>query len=252
MTANLRTSRVATACLIAAASVTPAMAQEYDVGTGIVRISDSKTLMATRVQKGEVQPAPGVYAPGAYDGYVDGTCPHCQGKHKHKGGVFKEHYCTHSPDHGYSIPGKWPIQRRGVEYQHLFPPAYYSVYTGAPYLQAAPQVYMPTDTTQLGYYYQHVPFWQPAPQMLPPRPVPAQWHHYAPVVYASQYGRMYSKGGAYEGQVIYETAAPTTTPAAAPTQLQPVPEGSPAQDLPPKPLMESAVPLPLERVDYQQ
>jgi hypothetical protein len=39
-----------------------------------------------------------------------------------------------------------------------------------------PMVYMPTDTTQLGYYYQRVPFWRPNPAMTPPVPWPGRWH----------------------------------------------------------------------------
>jgi hypothetical protein len=33
----------------------------------------------------------------------------------------------------------------------------------------------PTDTTQLGYYYQHVPTWQPK-NILPVPPHPRHWH----------------------------------------------------------------------------
>lgn len=256
MTANMRTFRVATACLFAATGLTPALAQDYDVNSGIVRISDSKAPAVQSASTGEYHAGPGVY--GDY-GYVDGDCPHCYGG-KGNGGKFKEKYCTHSPDHGYSVPGKWPIQRYGVQYQHLFPYAWYSVYTGQPYVVAAPQIYQPTDTTQLGYYGQHVPFWQPNPAMLPARPVPAQWHHYAPVVYASQHGRLYTKGGGVieggamdggyvNGSVIYHSPTPVGAP--APAELQPVPEKTAPADIPPKPLMESAVPLPLERVNFQ-
>src|SRR5690606_31408820 len=43
----------------------------------------------------------------------------------------------------------------------------------------APQVHMPTDTTQLGFYYQRVPTWAPVPGMIPPPPNPADYHYYA-------------------------------------------------------------------------
>lgn len=241
MTANMRTFRMATACLFAAAGLTPALAQEINVNTGIVRISDSKPVPAGAT--------PGQHqgSPDAHVGHFHGDCPHCQAGGKGK--KFCERYCTHSPDHGYSIPGKWPIHRRGVQYQTLFPQQYYSVHTGAPYAVAAPQIYQPTDTTQLGYYYQHVPFWQPQPNMLPARPVPAQWHTYAPVVYASQFGRGYTKGGSgfHDGAVIYETTP--TQNGGTPTDLQPVPEND--ATMPPKPLMESSVPLPMQRVEYR-
>ena len=35
---------------------------------------------------------------------------------------------------------------------------------------------MPTDTTQLGYYYQHAPTWHAYPGMIPPVPRPVDWH----------------------------------------------------------------------------
>lgn len=241
MTANMKSIRMATACLFAASCTSMVSAQ--DPSTGIVRISDARSKVVQQTGHDKV----GEYH--AYSGqsadYGYGDCPHCQGS-RGKGKLFGEHYCSHSPDHGYSIPGKWPIHRRGVQYQQLFPQAYYSVYNGAPYAVAAPQVYQPTDTTQLGYYYQHAPFWQPQPNPLPQKPVPAQWHHYAPVVYASQFGQMYSKQGGRDCEMIYESASPTPMQQGSPTQLQPVP----ADQLPPEPVKESSVPLPLQRVGY--
>lgn len=37
-------------------------------------------------------------------------------------------------------------------------------------------VYMPTDTTQLGYSYGHVPYWMPRAGMVPPVPHPESYH----------------------------------------------------------------------------
>src|SRR5690606_14167039 len=34
---------------------------------------------------------------------------------------------------------------------------------------------MPTDTTQLGYYYQRAPQWMPTPGMIPPPPWPSNY-----------------------------------------------------------------------------
>jgi hypothetical protein len=39
-----------------------------------------------------------------------------------------------------------------------------------------PAVAVPTDTTQLGYYYNQVPTWQPKPNMIPGIPNPDSWH----------------------------------------------------------------------------
>jgi hypothetical protein len=86
--------------------------------------------------------------------------------------------CTLPPDAGWDPPGKVPMWRRGVAYNKFFPDAW----TGAPAVPAvpgvprAPWVYMPTDTTQLGFYYQQVPYWQPVAGMIPSAPNPAEWH----------------------------------------------------------------------------
>ena len=216
--------------------------------TGIVRISDRGV---KNVQPIGYKGAGEYHAPSGdvmYGG-MDCPCPHCQGK-KSKGCKFCEHYCSHSPDHGYSIPGKWPIQRRGVQYNSYYPAAWH----GTPAAMAAaapvyPMVYQPTDTTQLGFYYQHVPFWMPQPNPLPQRPIPAQWHIYAPVAYASQFENGYVSGhGMMYGDVIYESASPTPiqAPSAEPAKsADPLPPAPP-----PAPLQESAVPQPIERIGY--
>ncbi len=173
------------------------LAQE-DAAPGVVRITDARP-------KGVPAQTVGFHGhnlPGQYvemggtcpsgdcpSGY--GGCPHCQGghgwghhchaKHAHLKALFCEHYGKHSADHGFSIPGKTPIYRRGVQYNSYYPSAWYGTpgggLTGG---QAYPMVYQPTDTTQLGYYYQHVPFWMPNPNVLPQRPIPSQWHNLAP------------------------------------------------------------------------
>ncbi|MFQ5731216.1 MAG: hypothetical protein ACE5KM_04580 [Planctomycetaceae bacterium] len=70
-----------------------------------------------------------------------------------------------------------PIQRDPVVYQRYWPQRWYGdprrgIPADAP---RAPMVFTPTDTTQLGYYYQRAPQWQPAPWMLPRAPGP--WVH---------------------------------------------------------------------------
>ena len=117
------------------------------------------------------------------------TCPHgaaCQAdcyecrctRHVHAFlDWFNPHgMCTHSPDHGWAPPGKIRSYRRPVAYTKFWP----NQWTGQPNPasggQVAPVVYMPTDTTQLGYYYQQVPRWLPYRGMIPPTPHPEQWH----------------------------------------------------------------------------
>ena len=86
-------------------------------------------------------------------------------------------YYTVAPDYGWSPPGKWAIHRDAPVYQKYVPDQWYGTgrtpQRGAP---AYPVVAQPTDTTQLGYYYQTVPQWQPNPGMLPPPPNPRTWH----------------------------------------------------------------------------
>ncbi len=231
------------ACVAALAPVSAVMAQDAPAA-GIVRISDrGGAQQVGHSTKGEYHAMPSGYGNA-------GNCPDCYGgKHGYgsgcpngKCGLFKEHYCTHSPDHGWSIPGKWPIHRRGVQYTNFYPSQFAGMNGGtgrgdnAP---AYPMAYMPTDTTQLGFYYQHVPFWQPQPNPLPQRPIPAQWHHYAPTVNASSWnGYGYGSGYGYgagdcpnmtdDGTVISTTPAPVTqpAPAAMPPAPRPLPEAA--------------------------
>ncbi len=91
--------------------------------------------------------------------------------------------CNFSPDHGWSPPTQTPIVRVPVEYQRYWP----THWTGEPRsgeprsagekpIPRYPTVFMPTDTTQLGYYYQRVPQWKAVNAALPPEPWPAHWH----------------------------------------------------------------------------
>jgi hypothetical protein len=211
---------------------------------GIVRISDrADSVPAQQASFG------GHHRHGEYHAFDAGAgydaCPNCHGHGGHhcRGGhgCFHEHTCKNSPDHGYSVPAKWPLHRRGVQYQQYYPNAWYGTPQGG-YAAAYPMVYQPTDTTQLGFYYQHVPFWQPNPGMLPPRPIPAQWHIGAPAVFASSFHN--SPAGAHmlghhfghrHGRAdcpdcYYESyeSAPVTTPSATPTPLPEVQEAPPA------------------------
>lgn len=205
---------------------------------GVVRISD-------RPHGLEAQPAGWHHStPGQYHevptehgyGYAD-DCPGCRGRHR--GGPFQEHYCKNSPDHGYSVPAKWPLHRRGVQYNSLFPNQWYGTPGGGYGGESYPMVYQPTDTTQLGFYYQHVPSWQPNPNMLPARPVPAQWHITAPKVYASSFGQSaagshvfgaHHRHGYGNCPNCYYDMGPSD--GVAPT---PIPENQPPAEIPPSP-----------------
>ncbi|HWL09804.1 MAG TPA: hypothetical protein VNQ76_15460 [Planctomicrobium sp.] len=145
-------------------------------------------------------------------------CPP-QGRHAGHGG--HGHYVrTFSP------PVKRPIYRTGVAYYKMWPNSWTGNEGAYPVTNHQyPTVYMPTDTTQLGYYYQHVPYWQPRQGMVPPPPVPSQWHT---TIAQSQF-----HGHAPAGKIFgyAPTAVPVSpTPATAPygnPGIAPTPVGIP-------------------------
>lgn len=115
-----------------------------------------------------------------------GRCPHCWGS---RFGHCNGYYCKRSPDYGYTPPAKYPLLQRGVQYSEYYPAQWYG--TGPIPAPQAPMVYQPTDTTQLGFYYQHVPFWMPAPYRLPQRPIPAEWNITGPAASAYNFNGYY-------------------------------------------------------------
>ena len=245
---TLRKSNWIAAAFMAAVSCTTAGYGQDDGSVGIVRISDGKA--RTTVQ--------GASFHGHHGGHVGncqtGNCQtgNCQTGNCQNGcfngcnnscyngqfcnGFFNERYCKNSPDHGYSPPAKYPLHRRGVQYDTMFPNQWYGT-PGASYAPA-PMVYQATDTTQLGYSYQHVPFWQPSANTLPQRPIPAQWHITAPVVHASsfhngqggcQYGYCcnYGYGNCYHGLHGYNYGCPTNDcPSMAPSAAPAAPKSN--------------------------
>lgn len=130
--------------------------------------------------------------------------------------------CNYSADHGWAPPSKTPVVRAPIRYQHYWPQHWYGQ-AQSRQTQSAPSyptVYMPTDTSQLGFYYQQVPSWQPNPTMLPPPPWPARWH-----------GRHAS------------FPRPITSPSAAPTPI-PYPKPASGNRVPPPTLDEAPAPAP--------
>lgn len=193
-----------------------------DGSEGIARISDR----APVTTGGEVYQ-------GGYGGDCYGdNCQHGHGRRGH--GLFCDHYCSHSPDYGYSIPQKYPIHRRGVQYQNLFPAQWHGMPQTGTANVSYPMVYTPTDTTQLGFYYQHVPFWQPDPSRIPAKPIPAQWHYLAGPVSASNWSGCihgHRRGACPQcqyGDATYGSPVPSTN-GVSPT---PLPSGS---EMPPAP-----------------
>lgn len=90
--------------------------------------------------------------------------------------------CCRCPITNIRPPNLAPIGRTEVIYQKYWPnqwmPKGSVAVTGRP-VQVLPMVYQPTDTTQLGFYYMHVPYWTYQAGRLPPPPVPSWGFSYA-------------------------------------------------------------------------
>jgi len=155
---------------------------EDDANVGIARISDRPASVS------ESSPAVLQIAYGAFSTSNYWSCPQC-GRRPLPGcahrpapcplEIWAAHSgaCTYSPDHGWSRPVKYPIRRAAVQYRRYWPKKWYGEPgSGLSANSQYPTVFMPTDTTQLGYYYQRVPTWLPNPAMLPTPPWPTTWH----------------------------------------------------------------------------
>ena len=104
----------------------------------------------------------------------------------------------------------YPVERLPVQYLRYHPTQWYGL-PGSMLPQVAPQVYMPTDTTQQGFYYQRVPTWQPVPGMFPPAPNPAMYNTYIP---GGAIGMPYSTGqSTYDGASYSSSPTVASTPA---------------------------------------
>lgn len=202
---------------------------------GVIRISDRITPTPEPnplpvSSSGVVSSSTGIY----YAGYSGGDCNECNGNCGRRGcgccGFLSAMFCpwggcTHSPGHGWSPPQKYPLNRVPIVYQRYYPRHWYGQpgYGMPAKAPRAPVVYMPTDTTQLGYYYKRVPQWQPNPGMLPPAPRPSQYHNRASRSGFNNYG----------GHVISSGTIITPVPNSTPSN------GQPSDVVPPKPTSPS-------------
>lgn len=89
--------------------------------------------------------------------------------------VLDPDYYAVAPDYGWSPPAKVPVRRSNVTYGHHAGHHHGDKQGQHQFTSPAPIVGTPTDTTQLGYYYQHVPTWQHK-NILPVPPHPRHWH----------------------------------------------------------------------------
>ncbi|WP_339730981.1 hypothetical protein [uncultured Gimesia sp.] len=138
--------------------------------------------------------------------------------------------CHTSPGHGWCPPSAQPIQRTNVQYQRYYSNQYMGQ-AGPRGPANYPQIYMPTDTTQLGFYYQSVPTWQPRAGMIPPPPNPNMYHT-RDCRSCRGNGCKHCRGGQqYGGRPVYYS---TGNPGSPQPQVSPQPEpASPA--IPPAP-----------------
>ncbi|MBA3313542.1 MAG: hypothetical protein H0T47_09695 [Planctomycetaceae bacterium] len=87
------------------------------------------------------------------------------------GTVYDAHGGAYVGAYGYgATPPRNTVDRIPVQYLRYYPGVWYGL-PGSTLPVVAPQVHMPTDTTQLGFYYQRVPTWVPVPGMVPPSPI---------------------------------------------------------------------------------
>ncbi|MCA9042378.1 MAG: hypothetical protein KDA65_18640, partial [Planctomycetaceae bacterium] len=95
-----------------------------------------------------------------YGGYVDGGCPNCnygEACDSCEGSCPKDGCCNkYPPDAGWGRPIRNYIQRVPVSYLKRWPDSVSGINHPGP-MKTFPMVYQPTDTTQLGFYYQRVP-----------------------------------------------------------------------------------------------
>ena len=231
-----------------------------DDSEGVVRICD-------QVQgQGGSCPQGGSCRSGTCGNCQGQGCPSCQngscgnGDMHHNGHVWQFinafhpfGQCPHSPDYGYAPPGRVRTPHpQQVAYRKGFSDAWTGP-QGAGMGMGGPRpvsVYMPTDTTQLGYYYQAVPRWQARRGMVPPTPTPSLWHRELCQGQACQSCRGQAAGGCpqcqgqsqSQNQGVIETQPQPAEPNPAPeVELPPLPvEPAPAPEVAPAVPLEKA------------
>jgi len=164
--------------------------------------------------------------------------------------------CVHSPDHGWAPPGKMHTPHpQQVAYRKSFPDAW----SGQPGVGVVGgprpvQIYTPTDTTQLGYYYQAVPRWHAYRGMVPGVPDPRQWHRDLCQGKGAPGCKNCQNGQAAVGQgeqIIEEKVIENPQPQQADPQPHPAvePNVAPPPPADPKPALEKAETPNLQRIN---
>jgi hypothetical protein len=238
-----------------------------DDDVGVVHVSDGKPVVAASASSQTPPPATvpttpaGPAAPAPANGVVagapaDATCD-CGP------GACRPHPCLCNYNawvtSGFGRPIASPITKEAVVYYHYWPLKWY----GEPGWALTPQfpmVYMPTDTTQLGFYYSRVPQWLPNPAMYPHRPNPAEWNRrdYTPHGWLCDHGVAAGgcppiAAGAVVGPpatVAPNVAPPGAVPAPSPVVVPPgaAPNLAPVPSAPPSASNDPSAATPQQRV----
>ncbi|MEK6248017.1 MAG: hypothetical protein N2C12_07545 [Planctomycetales bacterium] len=159
---------------------------------GVVRISDGVQQTSANVRE-TAPPAPPSPLPSDLVGDVNGStnpvstpsthskyvvrphqqCQQCQGDSGHSCRFCKNRKPL---DNGFYPPSADPrVYNNPVVYQRYLPNQFYGT-PGMRYSEVQyPMIHTPTDTTQLGFNYQHVPQWQPNRANYPLAPNPVMW-----------------------------------------------------------------------------
>lgn len=135
------------------------------------------------------------------------------GRRAAKGGHLAQKlhwHCTTKayPDSGWAPPATRPVTRTSRSYT-----AYNNFGMGG-HAPAAPMIYQPTDTTQMGYSYANVPQWRPNPGMIPSVPQPSNFHtRFCPSQCGGNSGCLNGQcGGRVIGQDVYYESTGSSCP----------------------------------------
>lgn len=152
-------------------------------------------------------------------------------------------YYTVAPDYGFSPPARVPVRRQNVTYTNYYPDQWYGTHK-AGHAKATPRrpiIATPTDTTQLGYYYQQVPTWQ-SRDILPVPPHPRHWHTRPCTPDQCQ---SYVRWMPIRKAWVPLCQIPHVKPADAPAQQNNDPAPVPQEPVPPQPPANDAAPVPV-------
>ena len=218
-------------CCLLALSTAPATAADADEAEGVVRLTppkvDAELTPASHCPDCQTDTAAGGHVvdyggmeyggmagcpdcPQGHFGGCPGGCPsgRCPAygmdpfgnKLRCMTGIFGG--VSHAPGEGYVTPARRPMWDLSLPTSTMWS-GQWTCGRGGAHPSTRPAVYMPTDTTQLGYSYSHVPYWMPKAGMVPPVPNPSDFHVRACLGRCGKGCR--NAAAAYHGGIVSET-----------------------------------------------